>query len=139
LIRALFTLMPGRGVLRSPDTRSCIALDYWTGVQTLPPARLFSPWVLQDHRYEMVDARVGRQVKDKGRQSPVTLLEYLPIRRVAEALRSHSRRSERVLEVYSLLALNLVRDLCPAPPHPRCHPQVLVVAGAGIDLSIWSS
>jgi hypothetical protein len=28
---------------------------------------------------------------------------------VAEALRSHPRRSQRVLEVYSLLALNLVR------------------------------
>ena len=48
-------------------------------------------------------------VKDEARQSPVTLLEYLPIRRVAEALRSHSRRSQRVLEVYSLLALHLVR------------------------------
>ena len=34
-------------------------LDYWTGVQTLPPARLFSSWVLQDHRYEMVEAMAG--------------------------------------------------------------------------------
>jgi hypothetical protein len=42
-----------------------MALAYWTGVQTLPPARLFSSWVLQDHRYEMVDARVWRQVKDE--------------------------------------------------------------------------
>jgi hypothetical protein len=28
---------------------------------------------------------------------------------VAEALRSHPRRSQKVIEVYSLLALNLVR------------------------------
>jgi hypothetical protein len=41
-----------------------MALAYWTGVQTLPPARLFWSWVLQDHRYEMVDARAWRQVKD---------------------------------------------------------------------------
>ncbi len=67
------------GVLRSPYTRSCIALAYWTGVQTLPPARLFSSWVLQDHRYEMVDGRVWRQVKDEGRQSPVRFLKHLPL------------------------------------------------------------
>jgi hypothetical protein len=48
-----------------PDTKSCIALAYRTGVQTLPPARLFSSWVLQDHPYRMVDARVCRQVKDE--------------------------------------------------------------------------
>jgi hypothetical protein len=50
-----------------------------------------------------------RMVKDEARQSPVTFLEYRSTRRVAEALRSHPRRSQRVLEVYSLLALNLVR------------------------------
>ena len=43
-----------------------MALAYWTGVQTLPPARLFSSWVLQDHPYELVDARVWKQVKDEG-------------------------------------------------------------------------
>ncbi len=79
MIEDLFTGVCARCVLRSPDTRSCIALAYWTGVQTLPPARLFSSWVLQDHRYEMVDARVGRQVQDEGRQFPVTFLEHLPI------------------------------------------------------------
>jgi hypothetical protein len=76
LIRGSFTLMPRSGVLRSPDTRSCIALAYWTGVQTLPPGRLFSSWVHQDHRYEMVDARVWRQVEDEARESPVTLPEF---------------------------------------------------------------
>ena len=82
MIRALFTLMPRRrDVLRSPDTRSSIALAYWTGVHTLPPVRLFSSWVLQDHPYEMVDARVWKMVKDEARQSPVTLLEHLPTRR----------------------------------------------------------
>jgi hypothetical protein len=59
-------------------------LAYRTRHQTLPPARLFSSWVLQDHRYEMVDARVWKQVKDEGRQSPVTLLEYPYIRRGSE-------------------------------------------------------
>ena len=57
MLRGLFTLMPRRGVLLSADTRSCRALAYRTGVLPLPPARLFSSWVLQDHRYEMVDAR----------------------------------------------------------------------------------
>jgi hypothetical protein len=69
------------GVLRSPDTRSCIALACWTGVQTLPPARIFSSLVLQDHRYELVDARVWRMVKYEGRQSHVRVLEYLSTRR----------------------------------------------------------
>jgi hypothetical protein len=130
LIRGLSTLMPRRGVLLSPDTRFCIALGYWTGVQTLPPARLFSSWVLQDSRYEMVDATVWRQVKGEARESPVRFLEYFPLEGVTEALRSHSRGSQRVIEVYSLLALNLVRDLCPAPPHPRDH-HVIMVGGAG--------
>jgi hypothetical protein len=49
-------------------------------------------------------------VKDEGRQSPETLLEYGPLEGVAGALRSHSRGSQRVLEVHSLLALNLVRS-----------------------------
>jgi hypothetical protein len=75
LITGLFTLMLRLGDLRSPDTRSCVALAYWTGVKTLSPARLFSSWVLQDHRYEMVDARVWRQVKDEARESPVRFLE----------------------------------------------------------------
>jgi hypothetical protein len=54
-------------------------LAYWTGVQTLPPAPLFSSWVLQDHRYEMVDARVWRMVEDEPREPPVTLLKYPPL------------------------------------------------------------
>jgi hypothetical protein len=29
----------------------------------------------EDHRYEMVDARVWRQVKDEARESPVRFLE----------------------------------------------------------------
>ena len=70
-------------------------LAYWTGVQTLAPARLFSSWVLQDHRYEMVDARVRKQVEDEAREFPVRVLEYPPLEGVAEALRSHSRPSQR--------------------------------------------
>ena len=41
------------------------------------------------------------------------------------------RRSERVSEVYSPPKLKLVRQLCPAPPHPRCHPHVLVGSWCG--------
>ena len=117
-----------------------MTLAYWAGVQTLPPARFFSSWVLQDHRYETVDARVRRQVKDEGRQSPVRFLEYPPpLEGVAEALRIDPRRSQRVLEVYSLLALNLVRQpVSYTSLHPRDH-HVLVVGGAGqyrLDLSL---
>jgi hypothetical protein len=36
--------------------------------------------VLQkDHRDEMVDARVWRQVKDEARESPVRFLEYIEL------------------------------------------------------------
>ena len=55
-----------------------MALACWTEVQTLPPARLFSSWVLQDHRYEMVDAMVWKQVKDEARECPVKFLKYVP-------------------------------------------------------------
>jgi hypothetical protein len=57
----------------------------------------------------MVDARVWKQVKDEERQTPVRFLEFFPLEGVAKALRRHSRGSQRVLEVYSLLALHLVR------------------------------
>ena len=72
-------------------------LAYRTAVQTLPPARLFSSWELQDHRYEMVDALVlGGRSKTRGENPLVTLLESDPLEGVAEALRSHYRRSEKV-------------------------------------------
>jgi hypothetical protein len=60
----------------------------------------------------MVDVGVWRQVKDEARESPVRFLEYtfLP-EGVAEALRSHSRRSQRVLGVYSPFILKLVSCL----------------------------
>jgi hypothetical protein len=48
-------------------------------------------------------------VEDEARQSPVRFLEYPLPEEVAEALRSHSRRSQKVLEVYSPLLLKLVR------------------------------
>src|ERR687898_2754820 len=109
---SLFTRVRRRCFLQGSDTRSCIVPAYRTGVHTLPPARLFSSWVLQDHRYEMLDARVWKQVKDKGRQSPVTLLEYPhALEGVAEALRSHSRSSEEVLRKRSPSILKLVSRL----------------------------
>jgi hypothetical protein len=42
--------------------------------------------------------------------APVYLRGTLPLEGVTEALRGHPRRSQRVLELYSLLALNLVRS-----------------------------
>jgi hypothetical protein len=62
--------MPRSGDLLSTDTRSCIALAYWTGVKTLPPARLISSWVHQDHRYEMVEAKAGGRSKMR-RENPL--------------------------------------------------------------------
>jgi hypothetical protein len=60
-----------------------------------------------------------RQVKDKARESPVRLLDTPPLVGVTEALRSHSRGSEKVIETYSSLALKLVREPAPPPLHPR--------------------
>jgi hypothetical protein len=57
----------------------------------------------------MVDARVWNIVKDEARESPVRFLEYRIPEGVAEALTSHSRRSEKVLKVYSPSILTLVR------------------------------
>jgi hypothetical protein len=42
-----------------------------------------------------------------------------PLEGVAKALRSHSRRSQRVFEVYSPSILNLVRGLVSLPSYPR--------------------
>jgi hypothetical protein len=131
LIRGLFILMPRSGVLRSPATSSCITLAYWTGVQTLPPARLFSSWVLQDHRYEMVDARVWKQVEDVGRQSPVTLLEYLPIRRGSRGpQKPFSSFSEGVGGVFTISTEPSEKTYVPAFTS-SVTPHVLVVGGAG--------
>jgi hypothetical protein len=57
----------------------------------------------------MVDARVGRQVKGKARESPVRFLKPPSIRNATEAGRSHPRGSQRVLELYSPSILKLVR------------------------------
>jgi hypothetical protein len=70
----------------------------------------------------MVDARVGRQVKDKGRPSPVTLLEYLPIRRGSG---DPQEPFSSLSEVYSPSILHLVSRLVSltspssVPPCPR--------------------
>ena len=53
-------------------------------------------------------------------------LSPLTLEGVAEALRSHSRRSQRVLELYSLLALNLVRDPASSTSSSSVPPHVLV-------------
>jgi hypothetical protein len=45
----------------------------------------------------------------RGVRSLVRVLEPPPLEGVAEALRSHPRGSQRVLEVYSPLLLKLVR------------------------------
>ena|SRR5215213_2130853 len=67
-----------------------------------------------------------KQVTDEARESPVRFLEHSPLDEVAEALRSQSRGSQRVLEVYSPSILKLVRSLVfptstssVPPPGPR--------------------
>jgi hypothetical protein len=57
----------------------------------------------------MVDARVGRQVKAEVRESLVRFLQYAPLEGVAEALKNHPRRSQRMLEPYSPSILRIVR------------------------------
>jgi hypothetical protein len=64
----------------------------------------------------------------------VRFLEYASTRRAAEALRSHSRASERMLEVYSPSTLKLMRrrvfptSASSVPPCPRGSPvQVNIV------------
>jgi hypothetical protein len=81
-----------------------------------------------------------RKVTDEARESPVRFLEHSPLEGVAEALRSQSRGSQRVLEVYSPSILKLVRQPVSCTPHILgATPRFSWVAGAGIDLSIWSS
>jgi hypothetical protein len=48
-----------------------MALAYLTGVQILPPARLFSSWVLQDHPYETVDALGFGSRSKMGHENPL--------------------------------------------------------------------
>jgi hypothetical protein len=67
-----------------------------------------------------------KQVTDEARESPVRFLEHSPLEGAAEALRSQSRGSQRVLEVYSPSILKLVRSLVfptstssVPPPGPR--------------------
>ena len=77
---------------------------------------------------------VLRQVKDEARGSPVSSWSNPPTRRVAEALRSHSRGSQRAPEVYSSSILKLVSRLLSltstssVPTCPRGSPvQVIIV------------
>ena len=49
------------------------------------------------------------------------------------------RGSQRMSEVYSPTKLKLVISLVSPTSTSSVPPHVLVVAGAGIDLSIWSS
>jgi hypothetical protein len=51
----------------------------------------------------MVDARLWKQVKDEGRQSPVRFLEYLPIRSGSEgSQKPFSPLSEGVRGVFTI-------------------------------------
>jgi hypothetical protein len=62
----------------------------------------------------------------------VRFLEYqFYTRRVAEALRSHSRGSERVVEMYSPSALKRMRRYVFPTSTSLVPPHVLVVAGVG--------
>jgi hypothetical protein len=50
---------------------------------------------------------------------------------IAKALRSHSRGSRKVLELYSPLILKLVRSLVSPTSTSSVSPYVLVVGGVG--------
>jgi hypothetical protein len=85
-----------------------------------------------------VESRNGRshgrkQVEDEARESPVRFLEYRLPEGVAEALRSHSRRSQKMSELYSPPILKLVSPLVSPASRPRA-PHVLVVSGAALIL-----
>jgi hypothetical protein len=62
----------------------------------------------------------------RGTTIPCKVSGVPPIRSAAKALRSHPRRSEKVVDVHSPSILKLVSTMFPPPPHPRCHPHVLV-------------
>ena len=70
-------------------------------------------------------------VEDEARESPVRFLDCLPpLEDVTEALRSHSRRSQKVLELYSSSILKLVNRLL-SLTSTSSEPHVAWVAGAG--------
>jgi hypothetical protein len=57
----------------------------------------------------MGDARVWKQVKYEARESLARFLQYETLEGVAEALRNHSRGSQRVSGGYSSSTLKLMR------------------------------
>jgi len=87
------------------------------------------PIVLQkDHRYEMVDAEAGEAGQRRGARIPCEVSGYATIRIATEAGRIDPRRAEKVIEMYSSLALKLVREPASPPLHPR----------GAITMSLWS-
>ena len=140
MIRSLFTRVRRRGILGSPDTRSCIALAWWTGVQTLPPARLFSSWVLQDHRGTRWSKPRLEDGQYEGRQSLVRFLEHPPIRRGSGGpQKPFSSLSEGLRGVFTICTEAGERPHVPAFLSSGHDPCVLAVGGAGrcrSDLSL---
>jgi len=66
--------------------------------------------VLQkDHHDEIVDTEAGEAGQRRGARIPCKVSGGPDIRSVAEALRSHSRGSEKVIDVYSPSLLSIVR------------------------------
>jgi hypothetical protein len=64
--------------------------------------------VIGRRRHKILGLRAGNLEKQP-RGSPVRFYQYLTIRIDTEDVRSHSRGSEKVLEVYSPSILKLVR------------------------------
>jgi hypothetical protein len=83
--------------------------------------------VLQkDHHDEIVDAEAGEAGQRRGARIPCKVSGASPLQGVAEPLRSHSRGSQRVLEVYSSVILKLVRSLVSPTSTSSMPPHVLV-------------
>jgi hypothetical protein len=72
--------------------------------------------------------KLERQVKVEAREPTVTFLDTNTIRIAMEAGRIDPRRAEKVIEMYSSLALKLVREPASPPLHPR----------GAITMSSWS-
>jgi hypothetical protein len=113
--------------------------SYYDGAQASRGIFSKGPIVLQkDHHDETVDAEAGEAGQRRGAGIPCDVSGYPTIRIAMEAGRIDPRSSKKVIEMYSSLALKLVREPASPPPHPRDH-HVLVVGGVGqyrLDLSL---
>src|SRR5918995_5643885 len=99
------------------------------------PTHIFLHWVdtVHDATRRALAHRLepySPKLVDEGLRGSILLipstLSTLPLEGVTEALRSHSRRSEKVLDLYSPLILKLVRSLVSPTSTTSVSPHVLV-------------